>query len=73
MYFRLLLGGSEAILAGIDLSEGAAPTDRGRAVRILLDAGRRGVAGKGAIVLCNRYGQGIRSQTDFEGVWRVET
>lgn len=44
------------MLAGVDLSEGAAPTDRGRAVRILLDAGRRGVAGKGAIVLFNQYG-----------------
>jgi len=39
------------MLAGVDFSVSAAPTDFGRVVRALLDAGRRGVAGTGAMML----------------------
>lgn len=60
------------MFVGVDLSGCAAPTDRGRAVRILEDAGRRGVAGRGAIVLWNQYEECIASQPDFGGVQRVE-
>ena len=39
------------MLAGVDFSERPAPADLGRLVRTLLDAGRRGVPGRGAIML----------------------
>jgi hypothetical protein len=39
------------MLAGVDFSERAAPADLGRLVRTLLDADRRGVPGRGAIML----------------------
>ena len=39
------------MLTGVDFSERPAPADLGRVVRTLLDAGRRGVPGIGAIML----------------------